>query len=370
MSTADRTEVSTPAASDVAAACREAGLVRLVGTADGDALAAVGVLARALRAAEIPFQASVTRTPRITNETDADVTVTVGVEGGDIALIDPVVSTRAYAAARELGDADPVLALAGVVAAGGVPGDDGVGLLEAADLPRRPGLSVPVTDRADGLAHSTLFHAPFSGDVTAATEALAELDIAADADDLDDTARRRLASFLSLSVVRDAPTRAATAVQRALRPYVGGPFETVGGFADVLDAVARERPGTGVALALGHDATRSALDAWRDHSRRAHETLIADQTARYDGLFVVRGDGPVETVARLARDYRSPEPVVLALGDGEAAVAADREVTSPLRTALSALEGESSPVGRGTTAYARLDGVDRTELVTQLRGAL
>jgi hypothetical protein len=389
MSTADRTE-STPVVSDVVAACREAGLVRLVGTADGDALAAVGVLARALRGAEIPFQASVQRVPRVGCATDADATVTVGLEGGDVSLTDPVVSVPAYAAALELDAeaADPVLALAGSVAAGAVPGDDGLGLLEDAALSRRPGVAVPCADLVDGLAHSTLFHAHFSGDVAATEAALSDLDLPDGGDaeeggdgagagdgsengDLDDSARRRVASFLALSVVRDGSSRAAESVRRALRPHVGGPFETVGGFADVLDAVARERPGTGVALALGHDVGGSALEAWRTHGQRAHEALASADTGRYDGLFVVRTDGPVETVARLARDYRAPEPVTLAIGDGETAAAGDRDVTRPLRAALSTFEVETAVAGRGQSAYARLDnGIEPETLVTAFREAL
>jgi len=225
VSAADRTDASDPVDS-VAAACRNAGLVRLVGTADGDGLAAVGVLARALSAAAIPFQASVTRFPDPTTGTDADATVTVGASGGDVAVDATPASVPAFAAARELAPdaADPVLALAGAVAAGAVPGDDGVGLLEAArdaGVERRPGLALPVADAAEGLAHSTLVHLPCSGDADAARAALA--DVAGD--DGSPESRKRAASMVALRAVADAPTRTAHAVERALRPYAGGPFE-------------------------------------------------------------------------------------------------------------------------------------------------
>jgi hypothetical protein len=369
MAAADRSGPSTAAASDVAGACREAGLVRLVGTADGDALAAVGVLARALGETGVAFQASVAPAPRVASETDADVTVTFGVEGGDLSLTDSVLSVPAYEAARELGaTVDPALALAGVVAAGERPDAVGGPLADAAP-DRRPGIATPVADPTDALAHSTLFHAPFSGDVAAARTALEEGDL--DGDALDENGRE-LASLVALSVASEGTTRAATAVERALHPHVGGPFRTVGGFADVLDAVARERPGVGVALALGHDADEAALSAWRAHAERAHTALTAE-FGRYDGLSFVRA-GPVGTVARLARDFRSPEPAALAVEDREAAIAVTTgSAVRSLRAALSAVEAadETTVTGRGTTAYARLDAeIDERELARALGGEL
>jgi hypothetical protein len=373
VSAADRPDPSATVDS-VAAACRDAGLVRLVGAADGDGLAAVGVLARALSAVEVPFQASVTCFPDPATGTDADVTVTVGAAGGDVAVDATPASVPAFAAARELAPdaADPVLALAGSVAAGAIPGDDGVGLFEAAreaGVERRPGLAVPVADAADGLAHSTLVHLPLSGDVDAAREALGDV---AGAEETPES-RTWAASMVALRAVSGAPTRAADAVERVLRPCSGSPFETVGGYADVLDAVARERPGTGVALALGHDARSAALSAWRDHASAAHRAVREADTGRYDGAFVVRTDGPVGTVARLVRDYRSPEPVVLALGRSErgydrAAAAGDREVVSALRSAVA----EAGTVaGRGPTARATLhEPVDEGTFVSAFRGSL
>jgi hypothetical protein len=380
MSATDRTEPSAPTASDLAGRCREAGLVRLLGTADGDALAAVGVLARSLRAVDVPFQASVAPVPD-PGETDADLTVTVGTDGGDVIIAERTASGPAYAVARELvgdvrGDeAASTLALAGMVASGAVPGETGYGLLDA-DLDRRPGLGTPVADLADGLAHSTLVHLPTSGDVDATREALP--DSALDGE----SPGRKAASFVALTAVRGTPARAAGAVERALHPYVDGPFETLAGYADVLDAVARERPGTGVALALGHDTIEASLAAWRDHATRTHRALQEGDIGRYDGAFVVRVDderdgvpraaGPLGTVARLALNYRSPEPAVLAFA-GESpteAAAAGEGVSDAFRRALAALNADASVVGRGGRAYAQFDATDATDLVTAFRGAL
>jgi len=198
-------------------------------------------------------------------------------------------------------------------------------------------------------------------------------DVVGDLSAPDEKTHRKVASYLALTAVQGTPARAAGAVERSLRPYLGGPFETLAGFADVLDAVARERPGTGVALALGHDAREAALSAWRDHGVGTHETLRTADSGRYDGLFVVRAseDAPLGTVARLARDYRSPEPTVLALGgDSRAAAAGEPGVADALERALSALGGDATVVGRDGTATARFAGVDPTDLVTAFREAL
>lgn len=390
MSTAGRPRESAPGPDDVATACRDAGLVRLLGTADGDALATVGLLARALADTGVPFQASLTPVPTIdtprTNEADA--TVTVGATGGDLAVTETPSSPVAHAAARELGaDPDPLLALAGVIAAGRPPGEF-ADLLDAArerGVERRAGVGVPTEDLADGLAHTTLAHTTldhttcahttranttcahtsFSGDPEAARGALSGLE---------EETGRRVGSLLALATAGDAPPRAAEAVERALRPYApGGPFATLAGYADVLDAVARERPGTGLALVLEHgggeEARADALAAWREHARRAHAALDRADTSRYAGLVVAHTDGPVGTVARLLRDFRSPEPVAVAVSDGEAATAApDGEHIEPaLREAASAADGAA--VARGPTGYA-CDLDDTESFVAALREAL
>ncbi|TKX53054.1 exonuclease RecJ, partial [Halorubrum sp. SP3] len=189
----------------------------------------------------------------------------------------------------------------------------------------------PVPSRAEALAASTLARTRYSGDPAAARDALAPLGLPAD---LDSDDRRRFASLVAVDAVDgdDASARAASAVERALRPYVtDGPFETVGGYADVLDALAREAPGTGIALALASDPDASlrtaALDAWLRHGLAAHRALDDAAVGRYDGCVVARVDASpavLPTVARLVRDFRSPEPVAVALDEtaGRLAVAA------------------------------------------------
>jgi hypothetical protein len=352
-----------PAADRVASRLRDADFVRLVATADGDALAATGLLARALRECGVPYQASLAAVPR-TPSTDADCTVAIGHATGDVTLSSTPLSVRAVDVARVLAaeSVDPELAVAGVVSTGVEPSGS---LLEAAALERHLGVAIPTDDRIDGLAGSTLFHAPFSGDETAVEEALEGFD----GDD------RELASLVALSAVQDAPPRAAEAVERALYPYDCDRFETLGGYADVLDAVARERPGTGIALALGNGVESAALESWRSHGQRAHEALRTANTGRYDGVFVARcdatdeGDTPLGTVARLLFAYRSPEPVALAVTDGEAAVVAeaDSAAADALGAAAADLDGRST--ARDGHGAATFDGT-ATDYVAAFREAL
>jgi hypothetical protein len=372
MSTTGTPHADARTASDIAANLREAGLVRLVAAGTGDGVAAAGLLADALETAAVAHQTCVVPLPETaTRDTDADVTVTLGRPAaeadltlgtdGDPASLATVVVARELApgSGERLTTERAVLALAGVLAAGRQPDERLETLL---DLPRRPGVAVPVTDTAAGLAHSTLVCAPFSGSVEDTRERLAGLE-----------SDRAVASAVGLAVAGDEAgvPRGTEAVECLLRPRLGGPFETVGGYADVLGALARERPGRAVALALGADP--DALAVWRDHAERAHESVRQARTGRYDGLFVARCDGtaPVGTVARLVRDYRSPEPVALAVADGQAAVLAAPDATvdvgRAVETASRAVGGEGA--GTQTRGRASFD-CEASTFVLELRKTL
>ncbi|MCU4717607.1 hypothetical protein [Halapricum hydrolyticum] len=371
MSTTGRSREDAPAASDVAGTLATAEFVRLVAGADADSLAGAGLLARALDGNSIPFQVTVARPwASADRATEADLTVAIGPTGidGDLALSGSrSASAAAFGAARELDaeSADPTLALAGSRMADAPTATD---FAEITGLERRPGVAVPTDDLADGLAHTTLTHAPFSGDPGAAADALETIDDGADDD-------RRVASLLALAALEGSPSeRVAETIGAALRPFEGGPFETIGGYADVLEATVREDPGTAVALALGHDVREAALSAWRRHARSAHAAVDAATTGRYDGLFVARDDGdvPVETVARLLRDVRSPEPVVLALTDGRAAAAATPEAEVDLEAvferAISRL-GDGTAFGTRRRAVATVEA-ETADVITAVREAI
>jgi hypothetical protein len=372
MSTAGRPDANAPTASDIAARLDDAEFVRFVAAADGDAVAAMGLFARTLDARDTPYQATVAPLPeRADRATDADLTISIGrtASTADLTLgVETVASATAFEAASEIGSPDPLLALAGIVVAGDVPSGTPLEAAQAIGLERRPGVAIPTTDLVDGLAHSTLVAAPFSGSDESTAELLADID----ADHRDEATQRRIASLVALAVAGDenGTERGTHAVERVLRPYVGGPFETIGGYADVLDAVARERPGLAVALAVGSLDTETALDNWRTHGARAHAALSTAKTGRYDGLFVVRCDepAPVGTVARLARDFRSPEPVVLVVADGEAAAVgpADAAVGESVQSAAQAVDGDGA--GTPTRGRAHFDA-DETEFVLAFREA-
>ena len=351
MTTAGRTTES------LVAAVRSAGFVRLLVRPDADALATAGVLARGLSATETPYQVSVASTRADRTEraaataNDDEVAVVIGPAEDHGLYLEPVDGSRAVAASelvQDLGaEPDAVLALAGAFAAGCELGDDGTAqLLDRAQteeaVERRAGVAVPTADPIDGLAHSTLVRAQWSGDPEAVPDAL---DQVADDD-------RRLASVVAIDAVGadGASVRAATSIGRLLHPYrtPTGPFETIGGTADVLEAVARTDPGAGVALAIGHGARESALEAWRTHGIAVHAALDAATSARHDGLYVLALDesvpelartDAVESVAHLAAVTRSPEPVVLAVGDGVTGVATDEQCGSLCERLAAELDG-------------------------------
>jgi len=373
MATTERPEASAPAASDVAASCRDAGLVRVVGAPRGEALAAVGLLARALDDAGVPFQAGIERDLRDA-VTDADAMLAVGLDHAAAThALDADVVPLADAVATELAEPSPILALAGVLATA----EDPAGAIHedatAAGVERRPGVAIPTTDPVDGLVHSTLVHGPFSGDREAAAALVAEAD---PGDQLDPDDRRRLASAVTLAIAADAPTacRAGQRVDRVLRPFAGGPFETVGGYADVLDALARRTPGLGVATVLGAADREGALDAWRTHATAVHRGVEAADARRHDGLEVAEVGGvdaaALEPVARLRRDFRSPEPAVLVLGDARAALATgdDHHAAAVL---VDVVEGGDDVTGDARLASIPLgDGHVETAVRAALGGNL
>lgn len=351
--------------------------VRVAAASDGDSLAAAGLLARACAETATPFQL------RLDDEaaaaTEDAVTVTVGPTAvdGDASLDRPA-SPSAFALARRLGaDPDPVLALAGTIAAGKTVRTADAALeaaREAGRLDREPGLAIPTDGIPAGLAASTLLHGPFSGDEDAAAALVAELGTAEGADHAAGADAgsggefdRRLASLVTIDTVTaaGATERASRAVERALRPYrtPDGPFDTLGGYADVLDAVARTAPAAGISLALGEraggneDVRDAALAAWRKYGTAVHEALQTAATVRHHGVWVLElGDADaavLPAVARLARDFRAPEPVALAVADGAAAVAGESGIGGAVATAASAVDG----TGHGTddAGWARFD---------------
>ncbi|GAB3681172.1 hypothetical protein GCM10028857_04990 [Salinarchaeum chitinilyticum] len=390
MPATSRTARDAPTASDVAASLREAPLVRLVLRRDGDAVAAAGVLARALDAIDVPVQVSPTGTAdRRAARADAGdpdaTTVAIGpVPGADVTLDDAErpVAVAAVEITSELGcEPDATLGLAGVVAAGELPADVAPALLERAEadgLERKDGVGLATDDIVDGLAHSLSVHAEFSGDMAATADALAEIGL--DADDrervteLSDKQRRAVASLLAVAATDgDAPEAAAETVERTLRPHhVGGAVPTVEGYADLLSTTAVVAPGIAAAHAVGDVEIDALRAAWRDASAETHAALAADP-ARYDGVAVYDAqDAPPELVAALARDARSPEPVALAIGEDAIGLASRDGDDADLVDAVAETAGGDVDV---TARYAVVrqsndaDDANETALVEAIREA-
>ncbi|MFC7166229.1 exonuclease RecJ [Halospeciosus flavus] len=393
MATTGRPADTDSDASALAGTLAEASFVHVAAHADGDALAASALLARGLDGVDVPYQVSLARSSTAAERrlSDADGTTLAlgfGAEtSADTVSTERPVSQHAYDVASELHDGgrtDATLALAGVLASDSPPSTTPTDtLVEAADASRRPGVGIPTADLADGLAHSTLFHAGISGDEGQAGALLAELELPAE---LDESAWRRLASRVALDAT-EAPAgpRAAVAIERALRPYVfsDGPVETADGYADVLDALARAEPGLGVAFALGHADRAAALDVWRETGRRAHRALRRADLDGHDGLVVATlgddadvdsdADSPLWTVGRLLRDFRSDQPAALAVEGDEAVLATIPATGDDARTdARDALAeaGARAVGGTATHAYAQFEAIDTTDVGRTVRDAL
>lgn len=345
MATTGRTAATESDASALAAVLSESDFVHFVSHADGDSLAAAAILANAITP-ETPFQVSTVRSRaaadrRIESATAA--TVTIGVEPAD-ADADATLRTdsnalSAFDVATEFGSPDPGLAMAGAIAAGIVPSGDAVDVATESGIERRPGVGIPTADLGDGLAHSTLFHADVSGDEQRAGALLAELELPAA---MDETAHRRVGSAVALAATEPpAPDSAVAAIERSLRPHVlpDGPFETVEGFADVLEVLARSAPGRAAALALGHDERTDVLETWREYAAAVHDAVRLGERTRRSGIVAIETDrGDPWTTARLVRDFRSAEPNVLAVGDAEIALATTDDDAVERLDALDAVE--------------------------------
>lgn len=343
---------STASADELISALTATDFVTIDVTPDVDPIAATGMTIRALEYWSIPYHVRIRRWPTRTRDTAVDgVHIGFGTVGQTIS-IDPAetpASQVVYRALTELDtEPDPIVAAAGLLGTDREPPDD---IMSTAALDAEPGFATPTPDLADGLAHSTLLTGPFSGDIDRATAMVDGVGT----DDATD-----VVALSSLVAVEVATTpRAVTRIERVLKPHPipDRPATTVEGFADVLAATSREDPSTAIALAAGRDMFEQALTSWRSHARRTHAAIADASPARYDGLVIYRTEsGPLETCARLLRDFVAAEPVVAAV-DGDRAV-------------LSTTDPDSIDIGRisaefdGQVSWRRLSST-----TTQLRAA-
>ncbi len=380
MATTGQTATVTPAPETTATRLQTASLVRILTRQTGDAIAAAGLLGRALTDFGVPFQITPTpsraeRARRVERGDEEALTVAIGtVDHADITIGGPQATTTVIDILQEATDhnPDPLLALAGCVAGGIMPDakPDLLGQAEATGLEQQPGVGLPTTDRTTGLAATLWLHGPFSGRPDRVETLLSDVGLTAD-EPLTDAKRKRLASLAAIGGTNGPyPEQAAATIDQALHPYVGGPFETIAGYAEVLSVVSRDTPGVAIGVALGSDLVETARSIWASHAMAAHQGLRAATTERYGGLYVlVIEEGPAETIAALAHRVQSPEPTTLVVGPTRIAVRGDGDMRALTAALTETVEGTSD----GTRQYGTITDIgtpDHEQIVETARETL
>ncbi|AOW80423.1 hypothetical protein HTSR_1245 [Halodesulfurarchaeum formicicum] len=335
---------------------REVSLARVVSRADGDGLAAAAILGRALAARNIPRHLSLSPTAAdaTTRLSESSTAVTLGFPVGEHVCDADAAALCAYEVARELGtDPDPGLAIAGAVAAGTEPQGPALDAASERGLTNRPGLAIPTTDPAVGLAHTGLVHADFSGSVEAARDFLAPLDLPAE---LDPDANERLASAVALAATDTArPDRATRAIEAAIAPRSSPTdLETVEGYGDVLNASAAMAPGRALAALLGTPELPTLRTLWEQYGTALHRAV--DDLAPAEGPVAM---GTVEAipprdVARLGRDFQVDADRLYVAGPG-AITLASSEVDARERLEIEFPEAAITGTDRLATVRTETD---------------
>lgn len=360
-------DTHTPDVGDIASTITEHGVVQMGVRADAGSLAAAGIIARVCEAVGAGFHITTVRTTaehaawHETTDPDAGV-LSIGIDAESPGGLPPVCLGAAVA------DRLDVLVPVALVVAGGLADGRPPSTLDAPGIDfdgihQRPGLGIPTEDPIVGVAYSTLIHGSFSGDPDAVRELL-PVDGDSDGESFTDTDRKGVASVVALECLGSeaATDRATVGLERFLQPHVGkSPFASLEGYMDVLDVVSRSQPGLGIALTTGANIQEAALAAWQDTATQVHAGIRDAELSRYDGVVVARTEGPVELVARVLRDYRSPEPVVLAINDGSAGLATvDREAGSLVEAVTDAVD--ASGLARNHTGFIQFPQ-DQTDAI-------
>ncbi|MFW6004491.1 MAG: hypothetical protein ACOCPV_02510 [Halodesulfurarchaeum sp.] len=357
MATTGTTRAREPA--DLASDLRGADLVRVVSRADGDGLAGAAILGQALTDLGIPRHLALSPSrdaaaPRLESDGTA---VALGFENVDGSCSGDSAASCAFDLARELGtDPDPGLALAGAASAGVPPEEPPLEAARKQGLTERPGLAIPTADVTAGLAYSGLLHADFSGDETATAAFLAELDFP---EEPDADAHRNLASAVALEVAAGASTERATdALADALGPRTSPTaFETIGGYADVLEAAAAMDAAGALAALLGDTDEATLLDHWRNYGAALHDA-VADLPAGGGAVELASVDVPPAPVARLGRDFRVDAERLYVAGPDSIALATRK---ADARSRLESHFPDEQPAGTDTLATVQTTELDPIE---------
>lgn len=355
MATTDPRGTDTATDADLATAVSESTLLTVIARADGTALAAAGALADLATKTGTPFQICLAETrdeaanrARAADESATIIAIGPSTPDADVILGDSVPAKLISRAADRLEQSvPPELVAAGVLAAEQPLSiaDSALESLEERGITSEPGVVSPGEDLVDSLAHSTLVHGPFAGTPDRARSLLDELG--------SEPSPRTVASAVAIAGTRadNRPPSGGQAIERVLQPHpIQGPWGSLEGLADILEATARSAPGTATALALGHADQEVVLDAWRHHGQTVHQAVREADLARYDGIVETGATAASPaSVARLIRDFRSPEPAVVVLGEDKIGLATTE------RNAVQWLAGALGPDhvgGHGRVAVA------------------
>ena len=361
------TPEETGAPADLASQVRGADLVRVVSRADGDGLAAAAILGRACADQDLPRHVSVSpsREAATARLEESGAGIALGFDGPDGFCSEDSAALCAYETAVALGaNPDPGLALAGAVAAGVPPKGPALEAAEEQGIERRAGLSVPTTDVTTGLAYTGLLHADFSGDEEATSAFLEDLDLA---DPRDTQSHKTLASAVAMEVT-DGPTgkQAIESLQRALGPLESpGPFETVGGYADVLGAAASLDPGKGLVALLGSIDEDRLLDLWQTYGATLHEAVADLSESDGEPLTTTVEDVSPLDVAGLGYTYAVDADRLYVSGSDSIALAAGEDNA---RSVLASKFEEESVTGTDTLATVATDA-DLEAIVEDIEAA-
>lgn len=375
MSATGRPQQSSIDPQQAASSLEEASLVRIV-TGDGaESVAAAGLLARVLDRRGTPFQVAPTSSKRQRQTRleagDPDATsVAIGPAPTATITIERTPIETVLTILNQMGvEADPFLAMAGLYAGGRQPDPDEQLYKQAEQrgLAQRAGVPGPTDDLVEALAHSLWLHGPFSGTPEAVRSHLTDLTLDGQ---LSAAKQRQLRSLVAIDATDSRwPEVTAEAIEDALYPaFIPGPFRTIEGYAELLIATARIRPGTAVTLALGGDVVHAATECWRDHATAVHEQLTAVEPRRYDGILVVDGtDMTTRTIATVVDRLWSPEPAVMAVGDSRVDMVGPVSLI-PSMIETIATETATTRDWTGRTGHVKYDTLpDEQQLVNAVR---
>lgn len=307
-----------------------------------DSLVTAGIIARFCREQGIPFHVKPVRTTGSLRESsdsagNEHLRLHVPTEPADTTT---PLCYRVHQQITEHGTSlDPYFTLAGILASDYDPADVAPSLLEASAAQDADGIATPTTDWSTGLAASTLHHADYSGDPDATQSALDSFGISTPSE----ATKRELASFAAVTNVTSSLSTAQSAVglDRFLEPTtIKHPYQSLGGYSDIIRVLSSPSPGRVISLALPDPAYDAIRSSWQTHATQAHQA-IKEATITSTGHYR-RADVQTDHVITPARllSYHAPESIVFAANQTHIALNTRTPPVPPsFTTAANATDG-------------------------------